>query len=135
MSKSSDQIIKDYYAAFNKQDWSGMLALLSDDVRHGVNQGGIEQGKDKFKAFLKVMDTHYHENLSDLVVMTSDTSGRAAAEFIINGKYLKSQDGLPEAKGQPYKLPVGAFFEIKDGLITRISNYYDLNLWIKLVSH
>jgi hypothetical protein len=30
-------------------------------------------------------------------------------------------------------LPAGAFFEIADGKLTRISNYYNLNDWIAQV--
>lgn len=126
-------VIEEYYKAFNEQNWEGMLNLLSDDVRHDVNEGGQEVGKDKFKAFLKVMDEHYTEKVVDLVVMTGD-GGRMAAEFFIEGTYKKSQKGLPEAKNQFYRLPVGAFFEVKNGRIARVTNYYNLAQWIKLVS-
>ncbi len=41
--------------------------------------------------------------------------------------------GLPEARGQTYELPVGAFFEIRDGKVARVTNYYNLNDWIAQV--
>jgi hypothetical protein len=35
---------------------------------------------------------------------------RAAAEFVVNGTYLATDEGLPEARGQTYVLPAGGFF-------------------------
>ena len=52
----------------------------------------------------------------------------------MNGEYLATDEGLPEAKGQTYKLPAGAFFELRDGKVSRVTNYYDLNDWIAQVA-
>jgi steroid delta-isomerase-like uncharacterized protein len=53
---------------------------------------------------------------------------------VVNGIYKKGEEGLPEAHGQTYVLPAGAFLEVKDGKITRVTTYYNLTLWIELVS-
>jgi ketosteroid isomerase-like protein len=45
-------LLETYYAAFNAGDWDGMLACLSDDVAHDINQGSRQVGKDTFAAFL-----------------------------------------------------------------------------------
>ena len=49
-----------------------------------------------------------------------------------------TETGLPEAKGQVYKLPVGTFFAIEPGQhgpeIARITTYYNLTDWIMQVS-
>ena len=64
----------------------------------------------------------------------SSTDGaRAAAEFNLKGKYLATDEGLPPAKGQTYKLRVGAFFEVADGKITRVSTHYSLPEWTRQV--
>ena len=65
--------------------------------------------------------------------MTSPDGSRAAAEFVVHGEYLADDEGLPPARGQTYVLPAGAFFELKDGKVARISNYYNLNDWIAQV--
>ena len=41
--------------------------------------------------------------------------------------------GLPSASGQAYRLRVGAFFEVADGRILRVSNHYNLADWIAQV--
>lgn len=136
-TRSSDRAIElvlDYYAAFNRGDREAMLALLSDDVVHDINQGGRETGKAAFTAFLKRMDRCYREQLKDIVVMANGSGDRVAAEYVVHGEYLADDTGLPPAHGQKYVLPGGAFFDVRDGLIARVTNYYNLEDWIAQVS-
>ena len=127
---SASDIIRAYYDAFNAQDMDAFLSLLTDDVVHDINQGERQEGKAAFAAFMEHMNRCYKETLTDMVIMASEAGTRAAAEFIVNGEYLATDEGLPEAKGQTYKLPAGAFFELRDGKVSRVTNYYDLNDWI-----
>ena len=126
-------LIRAYYAAFNAGDRDAMLALLTDDVAHDLNQGARETGREAFAAFMRRMDTSYRERLDDIVVMTSSDGTRAAAEYVVHGEYLADDAGLPPARGQRYVLPGGAFFAIRDGRIARVSNYYNLEDWIAQV--
>ncbi|MES2440796.1 MAG: ketosteroid isomerase-related protein [Verrucomicrobiota bacterium] len=126
-------IIQDYYAAFNSGDREALLAMLTDDVVHEINESGTETGRDAFRAFLGRMDRSYQETVEDLVVFTADDESRAAAEFFIRGKYLATDDGLPEATGQTYHLRVGAFFEFRGGKISRVTNHYNLQSWLRMV--
>ena len=80
------------------------------------------------------MSETYRENLTDMVVFASEDGSRGAAEFVVNGTYLKTDPGLPEARGQSYRLPAGAFFAVKDGQIARVTTYYNLADWIRQVS-
>lgn len=127
-------VIRSYYDAFNRGDVEGFLDLLTDDVIHDVNQGERRIGKEAFRAFLERMNRSYSEKLTDIVILESADGKRGAAEFTVNGRYLATDEGLPEARGQEYVLPAGAFFEIRDGKVARITNYYNLNHWIEAVS-
>ncbi|WP_339093713.1 ketosteroid isomerase-related protein [Deinococcus sp. VB343] len=133
MTDASTAVLERYYAAFNAGDWEGMLSLLTDDVRHDINEGPTQHGKDAFRQFLARMDAHYREQARDLVVMVSPDGQRAAAEFVIEGEYLRTDEGLPAAQGQRYTLPVGAFFELRGGRIARVTNYYNLADWTRQV--
>lgn len=133
MSQATLKLVKDYYAAFNAGDMDTFLNLLTDDVIHDINQGGRETGKAAFKAFMDRMNRNYKEQLVDMVFMASEDGTRAAAEFVVLGEYLVTDEGLPEAKGQKYRLPAGAFFDIRDGKVARITNYYNLEDWIRQV--
>ncbi|AYM63802.1 SnoaL-like domain-containing protein [Agrobacterium fabrum] len=127
------ETIRAYYDAFNRQDMDAFLALLHDEVVHDINQGERQTGKAAFASFMDHMNRCYRETLTDMVIMASEDGKRASAEFVVNGEYLKTDEGLPEANGQKYVLPAGAFFELKDGKVSRVTNYYNLNDWIAQV--
>ena len=134
MHQDSQKLIHDYYAAFNAGNMDTFLGLLTDDVIHDINQGQRETGKAAFRAFMDRMNRNYKEELVDMVIMTSEDGQRAAAEFVVLGEHLVTDEGLPEAKGQKYRLPAGAFFDIRDGKVARITNYYNLEDWIAQVN-
>jgi steroid delta-isomerase-like uncharacterized protein len=127
---TTHDLIAAYYDAFNRGDRPAMLALLTDDVAHDLNQGGREVGREAFRAFLARMDRCYRERLTDIVIAVSADGCRAAAEWVVHGTYLADDEGLPPARGQTYVLPGGAFFAIRDGRIARVTNTYNLADWI-----
>lgn len=134
---SADQtraIIEQYYSTFNAGDREALLELLTDDVVHDINQGGSEVGGPAFRAFLQRMDRCYREQVTDLVVSVNETGSRAAAEFFIDGAYIATDEGLPPAAGQTYHLRVGAFFDVREGKIARVTNYYNLHEWLRMVA-
>ncbi len=128
------ELVKKYYACFNQKDWAGMIALVDPDIRHEVNQGEVRIGQELYTQFLQQMDESYEETLRDLVFMSNDTGERIAAEFVVHGVYKKGDEDMPPAHGQSYVLPAGAFLEVKNGKICRVTTYYNLPLWLKLVS-
>lgn len=123
-----------YYAAFNAGDWQGMLDCLEDAVVHDINQGERQHGKAAFAAFLAHMERCYRERLDGIVLMASEDGLRGAAEFTVHGEYLATDEGLPEAKGQTYVLPAGAFFGMAGGKIVRVTVYYNLADWTAQVA-
>ena len=126
-------IIAGYYDTFNRQDVEAMCALLADDVVHEPTQGTPRHGIAAFRAFLAHMNHCYAERVIDPVLLVSAEGTRVAAEFMLDGRYLASDEGLPPATGQTYRLRVGAFFALSDGRIQRISNHYNLADWIAQV--
>ncbi|MCQ0969256.1 nuclear transport factor 2 family protein (plasmid) [Paracoccus sp. TK19116] len=127
-------LIAAYFDAFNAGRTDEMLDLLHDEVEHHVNEGKIRRGKALFAEFNDHMTESYRENLTDLVIFVDDSGTRAAAEFVVNGTYLKTDPGLPEANGQTYSLPAGSFFTLRDGKIARVTTYYNLADWTAQVS-
>ena len=75
------------------------------------------------------MNRCYRETVIAPVIMATPDGACAAAEFELEGRYLETDDGLPAARGQAYRLRVGAFFAIADGRIVRVSNHYNLGDW------
>ena len=130
---TAEDLIASYYAAFNAGAFETMVSLLTDDVIHDINQGERQHGRAAFEAFMAHMDACYSERLEQVVVLTEPSGRRAAAEFVVHGIYKATDSGLPEATGQRYVLPAGAFFELRDGRISRVTNTYNLADWLRQV--
>ncbi len=133
-SGDSITLIQHYYSSFNAGRDEMLLELLTDDVIHDVNQGAREIGKLAFREFLERMRQCYDERITELAYCASLDGARAAAEYLVIGKYLQADVGLPAAHGQSYRLAGGAFFEIRDDRISRVTNYYNLEDWLQQVS-
>ena len=134
MTQSARDTIQRYFDAFNAGDTDAMLACLADDVAHHVNEGQLRSGKEKFAEFCAHMSRCYRERLTYMVIFADDSGTRAAAEYTVNGTYLQTDDGLPVATGQTYRLPAGSFFTLDGDRITRIVTYYNLADWMAQVS-
>ena len=126
--------VEAYFAAFNAGDTEGMLACLADDVAHHVNEGQVRRGKVLFAEFCAHMSRCYQEELTDMVIFAAEGGTRAAAEYTVNGTYLATDSGLPEANGQSYRLPAGSFFSLEGDKISRVVTYYNLADWVAQVS-
>lgn len=123
-----------YFAAFNAGDTNAMLAEVTEDISHHVNEGKVRVGKTLFAAFCAHMEHCYKEALADIVIMASEDGTRAAAEFTVHGTYLHTDGDLPAARGQHYVLPAGSFMTLRDGKIARVTTYYNLADWVRQVS-
>jgi steroid delta-isomerase-like uncharacterized protein len=128
------ETVQAYYHHFNAKHWQGMLDLLHPDIKHEANQGDTRIGKALFTEFLAHMERCYDEQLTDMVFFSEPSNQRVAVEFVVNGTYISTDSDLPEAKGQQYVLPAGAFLEVTDGKIARVTTYYNLPLWMEMVS-
>ena len=130
----TEDLIRRYYDAFNQGgDREGFLALLDPAVLHDLNNAGREVGVPAFRAFMRRMDRCYYEQITELMVFASEDGARAAAEFVVLGSYRETDEGLPPASGQTYRLPAGAFFEIREGRVGRLTMYYNLKEWLRQI--
>lgn len=131
---TAESTARRYYAAFNAKDYAAMLAEVTEDIRHDVNQGEVRRGKALFEAFVHMMDRAYRETLTDMVFFTEPTGTRVAVEFVVNGEYLQGEPDMPPAHGQKYVLPAGAFLEVREGKVSRVTTYYNAQDWLRQVS-
>ena len=116
----SRALVKSFLDALNAANHDAALAMLGEDVVHDTHDGR-KIGKDEFRWFLGMASRNFRETISDVAIMVDEGGGRAAAEFTARGVYLLTVEGLPAADGQSYALREGMFFEIDDGLITRVT--------------
>jgi steroid delta-isomerase-like uncharacterized protein len=131
---ATELLIRRYYDRYNAGDVEGMVALVTDDIVLEPGHGGRSIGREAFARILGYTDSggsrpHAHPP----TVMTNADGSRAAAEFQLEGTYVPMDRGLPQAAAQRYVLTVGAFFEVRDGRIARVSNHYDRQDWLRQV--
>ncbi len=104
-----------YYDAFNRGDHEAMLACLTEDVAHDINQGGRESGKAAFRAFLVHMAHTYAERLEDIALMVNDDGTRGAAEFIVHGQYLADDEGVAIRQRPTLCFACGRLLHVRGG--------------------
>ncbi|WOK35568.1 nuclear transport factor 2 family protein [Sphingomonas sp. C3-2] len=127
-------IIESYYDAFNHGDAERILSLIDEGLLHEPCQAMPRQGIGAYREFLDKRLRCYKERAIDPLVLYSPGITHAAAEFILEGKYVKTDEPFPPARGQHYRLRAGAFFEIGGNRITRLTMHYNLADWIDQVS-
>lgn len=128
---TTEQAIQAYFDTFNAKDVEALLALLDEHVVHDINEGPTETGRDAFRAFKIATDAAFDEQIGELVVMVN--GDRGCAEFVVEGVYTATVEGLPEAENQEYRIPACAIFEVRDGMIKRVTSYYNLRAWTDAV--
>lgn len=113
------------FAAFNAGDHAGLLENLSDDVVLDLGRSRREIGTERLRWLLAQASRHFQVSVSDIVTMTDEGGGRAAAEFTLRGRHATA-DGLSPASGRSFSEPGGIFVEIDDDLVTRLSIHLDM---------
>ncbi len=131
MPSPTEELIRRYFAALNQRDPEALLACLADGIEHQVNQASVRNGKAAFGEFIETMRRHYDERIEGLVVLTDAAGERAAAEYTADGAYRVRAEGLPPARGQRYSIPVGCFFSVRNGAITRVTTYLNVGDWVR----
>ncbi len=127
-------LIERYYAAFNDGDSEGMLACLSEDVAHDVNQGSRRSGKGAFREFTKHMERCYAEQLENMTIMATRRRHARGGRVPGAGNLHRDRRRPAAGRGQTYTLPAGTFFEVRDGLIARVTTYYNLADWLAQIA-
>jgi len=134
MQNQAIKLIESYYSAFNRGDMQTFFNLMDEKVIHDINQGERQVGKPTFQKFMEHMNHCYREKITDLVIFANSEETRAAAEFVVEGTYIATDKGFPAATQQTYRIAAGAFFSIQSGKISRVTNYYNVKEWVKLIS-
>lgn len=133
-SSMSKTLVKEYYDTILAQNLNGFISLLSDNVIHDINEGATEVGKAAFKKFMEDQFTHGKIDIKDMIILTSPDDKYAMVRYLCAGKYEKTGEGYPPAKGQHWELPVVTYFKFENGKIAHVSVYYNKQAWINQVS-
>lgn len=111
------QVVETLMAAWKRRDVEGFIATLSDDIEyhwHPTKRPAV--GKDKMRKFL----SNYEEGF-DQQEWTILHSAEAGDVLFVEGKEVL----VDRSTGARMDNPFVQVFELRDGLITRMRDYYD----------
>ena len=132
--QQSQKLIEDFYAAFNAKQLDKLFALLSDDVKHEMNDSGVMKGKAAFKQLMQDSVKYYDEQVSNPIFMVSEDGKHVSTRFTFKGRYISTDESQIPATGQPYQATAINYFEIENGKITTAICWYNNKDWMKQVS-
>ncbi len=112
--------VRDYYAAWVRDDLPRVLALCTDDVVAGIMPGRELRGKAEVERFLGkfgvgMADKRY--DMHDLVVQGDVVMLEGVENYIKDGKAVS--------------LPFMTVFRFRDGLIASWRDYFDMGSLLK----
>ena len=112
----------------------GPMGFAVDDKK--LKRAGLDYWHQLDITYYQDLAEFFAKNKGPFFYFTSKGPRRHVDVSYPDGAYLvfgREDAGLPEARGQAYVLPGGAFFDIRGGRIARVSNYYNLEDWIAQV--
>ncbi|PWV64623.1 nuclear transport factor 2 family protein [Plasticicumulans acidivorans] len=120
MNAPTQGLIERLYAALNARDYESVRELLGSEFVYSDSAECRQLGKAAYLRELKQAAQHVREHFFELCVMCNSDGSRAAAEYTVLGVSLDGDEG------GNYRLIGGAFFELHEGLIQRISQHRNL---------
>ena len=125
------ELIQSYFKTFNERDLKGLLKTLHPGVIYDTFLGETKIGIDAFEKHMEMCFECAAETIYDLIILGNQDGCDAAAKFMCDGEYVKTVTGYPEAHNQKYTVRCYTFFEIKDGLIYKVTSYFNEKNWIE----
>ena len=118
MTRSNEQIVRDFCAAWSRRDADELLGYFADDaVYHNIPMGpmaGKDAIREAFGLFLPPSQSIEFEMLH--VAAAGDVVFTERVDrFVIGGRNVD--------------LPVAGVFELEGGLIKAWRDYFDLGMW------
>lgn len=120
-------ILAAYEAAWNAgDDGSQLAALFTDDgTFEDVPFSTLYRGHEQIAAYAAV-NFAASTDLAIPTIAGFATDTWAVNEWMYSGLYTGQFPGLPPGTGQPYSFRGAHVLELRDGMISRVSAYYDL---------
>jgi len=123
MSTANEQVVVDFFKAFDRLDLEAALSYLTDDCVHDDKPVGIHRGKEEIRQFF-------------LPQMKTMKSFRAELkETLSTGNTVMNErvDWVELQGGKKAALPVMGAFEIREGKIAVWRDYYDMGSFYKQI--
>ena len=126
-------IMDDYWAAWNSHEVEKILSYFTDDVVYeDVAMGIVNRGKNEVKDFCNSIFIGFPDFKIELKSIFVSVDW-AAQEWVLSGTFTNSVFGLPPATGKSASVRGISVEELRNGKISRNSNYYDMASFMQQV--
>ena len=125
-------VLDDLAAAWTEHDIDKLLSICTDDcIYEDVTMAAVNRGKAEVKVFgegvLAAFPDFKLELSSGFILEKA-----AAAEWTMSGTHKGDLPGLP-ATGKPFTVRGASICELREGKISRISDYWDMAAFLKQI--
>ena len=124
MSTANEQVVVDFFKAFEQLDLEGALSYLTEDCLHDDKPVGLHEGKAAIREF-------FAPQMGDLESFRAELKDTVSVGDMVMNERV---DWLELKGGKKASLAVMAAFEIKGGKIAVWRDYYDMASFQKQIS-
>ena len=124
MSTASEQVVVEFFKAFDRLDLEGALGYLTEDCVHDDKPVGIHRGKAEIRKF-------FAPQMKDLKSFRAELKETLSVGDLVMNERV---DWIELQGGKKAALPVMGAFEIKAGKIAVWRDYYDMSSFHKQIS-
>ena len=133
MSDQIEEILRGENAAWNAHDVERIAAFYTDDCfKEDIAVGKATRGKEEMKALIGGAFRAIPDMKIELVTLFY-CGGWAATEWTMSGSYSSDYPGFPLAAGRRFLVRGASIMELRDGKISRISDYWNFTSFLQQV--
>ena len=120
------------FAAFNARDWDNVLALVDPECVLEIGSNARMTGVTGAREIIGFYEQFYEMRFVSYRHFVA--AHRSSTEAMMRVKYIATEPGMPEARGQVCDVPFACFGEVRGGRYTRIRMIFSFVEWINIVS-
>ncbi len=124
MSTANEQVVVEFFRAFDRLDLEGSLSYLTEDCVHDDKPVGIHRGKEEIRRF-------FAPQMKDLKSFRAELKETLSVGDLVMNERV---DWIELQGGKKAALPVMGAFEIRAGKIAVWRDYYDMASFHKQIS-
>lgn len=124
MTTPNEQVVIDFWKAFDRLDLDAALDLLTDDCVHDDKPIRVNTGKAEIRAF-------FAPQIEGLTSCRAELKATLAVGDMVMNERI---DYLELSDGKKVVLPVMGAYEFRDGKIAVWRDYYDINSFNRQVA-
>ena len=122
----TDEFFQDYVTAWNSGDGDALAAFFTADATYtDIAVGQTFRGPAEIRQFQAESFRAFPDFSISLTRVLVDGAGGYALEWTMSGTHLGDRPGVP-ATGKPFSLPAASVGSIRDGLIHRNTDFWNM---------